>query len=120
MISIPRKTSDSIDITIEKIDDTFAVGEYTLYFTVRNVIPPTSLNNDDDANTIFKITQTITLLEATDTLSTILTLDTDDTNIAPRTYLYDIKLTYPDDTTKQITIDEFVITPDITRRNNTI
>lgn len=113
-ITIQRKTDSAVAVNFTNSVEDFGVGTYVVYFTVRENVPKTSVNDDDDA--VIALAQTITLAEATGTMSVAFSIDRTKSNINIKDYVYDVKLLTPDDKLYPVSFGEFVITDDAVRR----
>lgn len=98
------KTLDIVDCEDNLVD----ASGWTIYFTVRSTIPPTSKTDDNDA-IIFKE------IAGSSTGQHTLNLTKDDTDIDPKSYVFDIQIKMADDTIHSSETGVFVIQSDITR-----
>ena len=115
-ISIPRKTDYTLSVTIHKSEaPPFPVGTYKVFLTVRERIVATSVDTDSDA--IISKTETKVLASTASEFTVNFELDRDETNINIKQYVYDVQMLDSDDKMYQVSYGEFVITPDVTRRD---
>lgn len=114
MIDIIR--GDSCDITFV-LKDTNGVpvdiSEYTLWFTVRNSIPATSVTSDTDA--VISIEQSGVSITEPLNGKTIFSLSPTLTDINPGSYIYDIQIKTDTGRIRSIRTDDFVIMGDASR-----
>lgn len=115
-ISFQRKTDNVINIDITDLD-TFSIGMYTLFLTVRKNIPPTSQANDDDTDVVIKKTVSVTLSSAQTNILFAIPISDVELDIDPREYFYDIKIKNPGgEIVSVIPTSIFSVLADITRR----
>lgn len=109
MTNVRETTSD---FTIEFRDSdgvAIDITGYEVWFTVRKDIPQTKIRDDTDAI----ISKTYTNGGAAGDINVSLT--SDDTNIEPRTYKYDVQYKKTDASIHSSGSNDFIITGDITR-----
>ncbi len=111
MATIRIKRGDSL---VESVDIMDCEGNlidctgWTIYFTVRSSVPPTSDSDDNDAI----ISKTI---DGSSTGQHTLTLTKEDTNIDPGNYLFDFQANPSANEVDSTETGVFVIQADITR-----
>jgi hypothetical protein len=113
-ITIQRKTDSAITVNFTNSVEDFVVGTYTVYLAVRETVPKTTVNDDDDA--IISDSKTVVVSAPSDTMTATFNLSRTKTNINIKQYNYDIKLLTPDDKLYPVLYGEFVVTEDAVRR----
>ncbi len=114
MLTVNR--GDSLPITFlyqDSDDEAIDITGYTLWFTVRKKIAPTSIKTDDDA--IISIKQTGAQITSPAEGMTIFSLTPEMTDIPPDTYIYDIQIKNTLGVIKSISVDDFIVEGDGTR-----
>lgn len=114
MITVNR--GDSLPITFyytDSNDVAINLTGYTLWFTVRKKIAPTSIKTDDDA--VISVKQTgAQIVSPTDGM-TIFSLTPEMTDVPPDTYIYDIQIKNTMGVIKSVSVDDFIVEGDGTR-----
>lgn len=111
MTTIKIKRGDSYIKPLNIVDcegELIDASGWTIYFTVRSSIPPTSTDDDTDA----VIAKTIA---GSATGQHTLTLTSSDTDIDPEEYVFEVQIKKADNTISSSETGAFVIQADITR-----
>ena len=109
-ISIIRGDTYSFNINFkDSNDDPIDITGWTIYFTIRQCVAPSSTVSDADAILSKQFTNGGVPGTVTIDLTAI------DTNQEPEEYKYDIQYKKPDGTIRSTGIYNFIITEDITR-----
>jgi hypothetical protein len=114
MINVIR--NNDIDVTFELTDANDVAIDLTggtLWFTVRNKIPATSIKTNDDA--IISIEQTGVAITSASSGRTIFSVTNVQNDINPGTYLYDIKYKNSLGRIKTVKVDDYTVEGDIGR-----
>ena len=101
---------DSLPITFyytNSDDEAIDITGYTLWFTVRKKIAPTSIKTDDDA--VISIKQTGAEITSPTEGMTIFSVTPEMTDIPPDTYIYDIQIKSALGVIRSIRVDDFVV-----------
>jgi hypothetical protein len=107
-----RGDTDNFTITFKSESGTpINIEGYTVWFTVRDSIPNTSV--EDDSGAVIQVkneTHSAAILG-----ETLIQISSSDTNISPKTYFYDIQYKKPDGSIHSTGYYKYMILPDITR-----
>lgn len=107
-----RGDTDNFTISFKNSNgDPINITGYTVWFTVRSSVPSTSVENETDAVISVKNTSHTNPTNG----ETVIVISSDDTNIAPKTYFYDIQYKKPDGSIHSTGIFKYVILSDVTR-----
>lgn len=107
-IKIKRGDTRTLNVGIRNKGELIDTTGYTIYFTVRSTIPPTTETNDTGA--------VISQSEAGSTSGvSVFTLSSTDTTQNPAVYSYDIQYKKPDGSIHSSGTGKFIIEADITR-----
>ncbi len=114
MINVIR--NNDLDVTFELTDSNDVPVDLTggtLWFTVREKIPATSIKTDTDA--IISIEQTGVAIISASSGRTIFSVTNIQNDINPKTYLYDIKFKNALGRIKTVKVDDYIVEGDISR-----